>query len=135
MQASIQRVKPPLEVRPIEGKSALESEHCPVIASRCEGLESAALGADVPGGRRRAAAPALRSVPLAHHSRDWLPKHDRASEEARSDRCPAPSRARSRYRSPRPGVLTQAVKEVPQPQLDFALGLTKVKPPVKPCVT
>lgn len=34
-----------------------------------------------------------------------------------------------------PGPRAYAEKDVPQPQLDFALGLTKVKPPVRPSVT
>ncbi len=32
-------------------------------------------------------------------------------------------------------VRTQVVNEVPQPQLDLALGFTKVKPPVSPWFT
>src|SRR5262249_49221031 len=101
VETPVQVVEAPLEVGAVEDEPSIEPEHGPVIASHREGLESPALGADVSGGRRRAAAPALRSIPLAHHSDIGSPNTDRASEEARSDRSPSPSRARSRYRSPR----------------------------------
>ena len=47
---------------------------------------------------------------------------------------PAPPRPRRDAARP-PPCRPQAVNDVPQPQLDFALGLTKVKPPVSPWVT
>lgn len=33
------------------------------------------------------------------------------------------------------GLPSYAENDVPQPQLDLALGFTNVKPPVSPCVT
>ena len=62
----------------------------------------------------------------------------------RRDRCPAtvctahaPKMTTGPSRGPfvaarGPGY---AENDVPHPQLDFALGLTKVKPPVSPCCT
>jgi len=66
METPVERMESPPEIRPVERQPALETQHRPVIRARREGLEATALGADIPRGGAAAAAPALRSVLLAH---------------------------------------------------------------------
>ena len=135
METPVQRVEALLEVGPVKGQPALDPEHVPVIAPRRKGLEPAAIRAGAAGGRGRAASPTLRPIPLVGHRNHQLaPKHRPGLGGGPVSSPPVPPRPGRDAACP-PPCCPQAVNDVPQPQLDFALGLTKVKPPVRPWVT
>mgnify|MGYP003694393893 CR=1 FL=1 len=95
-----------------------------------EQLEPAALRADAPVARDHSRTPQhfelSRSVTISAVD---PPNTNRASEEARSESLSAPSSSQVGMPLPRPRVRkAQAVNDVPQPQLDFALGLTNGDP-------